>query len=139
MAAEEANEVNMVVMKSNDDEKFKVTDLEARMSMTIKHMIQDGCVDNTIRLVNINGKISTKVAEYCKKHAGSQALATLAADADGVGIDCKASVDNNPDNTSNDELKDWVTEFVEVEMVTIFKHILVSNPCRLFPLPSSGY
>lgn len=61
-----------------------------------------------IPLPNVPGKILSKVIEYCKFH-----------------VDAQKTVDNKPAKTE-DEVKQWDTEFVKVDQATLFDLILVS-------------
>lgn len=83
-------------------------------------MIQDSCANNTIPLAN---------HQWQDPGQGGT---------DGAGTVSKASVNDDNNNAFDDGLKGWDTELVKVDMVTIFKLILVSTPYLLFPLPSSG-
>jgi S-phase kinase-associated protein 1 len=62
-----------------------------------------------IPLPNVPGKILSKVIEYCKFH-----------------VDAQKTVDNKPAKTE-DEVKQWDTEFVKVDQATLFDLILVSH------------
>ncbi|CAL9006253.1 unnamed protein product [Prunus brigantina] len=46
-----------ITVKSDDGETFEVEEAVAMQSQTIKHMVEDDCVDGAIPLPN-----------YCKKH-----------------------------------------------------------------------
>lgn len=61
-----------------------------------------------IPLPNVPGKILSKVIEYCKFH-----------------VEAGKQVDNKPAKTE-DEIKQWDTEFVKVDQATLFDLILVS-------------
>lgn len=81
-------------------------------SQTIKHMIEDDCVDNVIPIPNVTGKILSKVIEYCKKHVDA-----AAASASTKAEDKVASAD--------DDLKSFDADFVKVDQATLFDLILV--------------
>lgn len=66
-----------------------------------------------IPLPNVPGKILSKVIEYCKFH-----------------VDAQKTVDNKPAKTE-DEVKQWDTEFVKVDQATLFDLILVSHARKL--------
>lgn len=72
-------------------------------SQTIKHMIEDDCVDNGIPLHNVTSGILAKVIEYCKKH-----------------------VDAASASAADDDLKAWDADFVKVDQATLFDLILVT-------------
>ncbi|KAL6227673.1 hypothetical protein ACLB2K_001630 [Fragaria x ananassa] len=77
------NTKKMFTLRSSDGEAFEVEEAVALQSQTIKHMIEDDCVERGISLPNVSGKILTKVIKYYKKHVGavakdSRQVATLA-------------------------------------------------------------
>uniref|UniRef100_A0A453KIV1 SKP1 component POZ domain-containing protein n=1 Tax=Aegilops tauschii subsp. strangulata TaxID=200361 RepID=A0A453KIV1_AEGTS len=57
----------MITLISSDGESFEATEEAAKMSVTIKHMIEDGCADDGIPLPNVPAKILSMVIEYCNK------------------------------------------------------------------------
>ena len=101
-----------ITLKSSDGESFEVDEAVALESQTIKHMIEDDCADNGIPLPNVTSKILAKVIEYCKKHVEAP---------------------KTDDRAADDELKNWDSDFVKVDQVTLFDLILVS---RFFSLLS---
>ncbi|KAG9131285.1 hypothetical protein Leryth_006151 [Lithospermum erythrorhizon] len=99
-----------ITLKSSDGEDFEIDESVALQSQTIKHMIEDDCVDNSIPLPNVTSKILSKVIEYCKKHVEA----------------------NGPDSTTaataaDDELKAFDADFVKVDQATLFDLILAAN------------
>lgn len=64
-----------------------------------------------IPLPNVNGKILAKVIEYCRFHV----------DASKKGPDDKPA-------KSEDDVKQWDTDFVKVDQATLFDLILVRGP-----------
>ncbi|CAK9143847.1 unnamed protein product [Ilex paraguariensis] len=58
-----------ISLLSSDGEVFEVDETVAMEALTIKHMIEDDCADDTIPLPNVTSTILSKVIEYCKKHA----------------------------------------------------------------------
>ncbi|GMI91346.1 ARABIDOPSIS SKP1 HOMOLOGUE 1, UFO INTERACTING PROTEIN 1, S phase kinase-associated protein 1 [Hibiscus trionum] len=91
----------IITLRSSDGENFEVEEAVALESQTIKHMIEDDCVDNGIPLPNVTSKILSKVIEYCKKHVDAP--------------------------NSDDELKSWDADFVKVDQATLFDLILAAN------------
>ncbi|KAL5577680.1 hypothetical protein UlMin_019379 [Ulmus minor] len=91
-------------------------------SQTIKHMIEDNCVDNGIPLPNVTSKILSKVIEYCKKHVETPKLDEHA-------------------TTIDDELKAWDADFVKVDQATLFDLILRLwvNLCLCVVLLAANY
>ncbi|XP_072967792.1 SKP1-like protein 1B [Typha angustifolia] len=102
-----------ITLKSSDGEVFEVEELVAMESQTIKHMIEDDCVENSIPLPNVTSKILSKVIEYCKKHVDAAAAS-------------KASADESS-KAADEELKQWDSEFVKVDQATLFDLILAAN------------
>ncbi|GAU13377.1 hypothetical protein TSUD_175300 [Trifolium subterraneum] len=96
-----------IILKSSDNESFEVEQAIAIQSLTIKHMVEDDCADETgIPIPNVTGKILAKVIEYCKKHVEA------------------ASVEEKP---SDEELKQFDKDFVVVDQNTLFDLILAAN------------
>ncbi|KAE8715568.1 SKP1-like protein 1B [Hibiscus syriacus] len=98
----------IITLRSSDGETFEVDEAVALELQTIKHMIEDDCVENGIPLPNVTSKILSKIIEYCKKHV-------QAANSD----DRSVSID--------DELKSWDADFVKVDQATLFHLILAAN------------
>ena len=95
-----------VTLKGSDGETFDVDEAVALESQTIKHMIEEDCIDNGIPLPNVTSKILCKVIEYCKKHVETP---------------------RTDDRTVDEELKNWDAEFVKVDQATLFDLILAAN------------
>ncbi|KAJ4834531.1 SKP1-like protein 1A [Turnera subulata] len=104
-----STEAKKITLKSSDGETFEVDQVVALESQTIKHMIEDDCVDNEIPLPNVTSKILAKVIEYCKKHVE------------------EAAADKDKDKSSDEALKNWDTDFVKVDQNTLFDLILAAN------------
>ncbi|GAU38153.1 hypothetical protein TSUD_263770 [Trifolium subterraneum] len=97
-----------ITLKCFDGETFDVEEAVALESQTIKHMIEDDCIDSGIPLPNVTGKILAKVIEYCKKH-----------------VQGASSEEEKPLN--EDALKAWDLDFVKVDQTTLFELILAAN------------
>uniref|UniRef100_A0A453KIX3 SKP1-like protein n=1 Tax=Aegilops tauschii subsp. strangulata TaxID=200361 RepID=A0A453KIX3_AEGTS len=100
----------MITLISSDGESFEATEEAAKMSVTIKHMIEDGCADDGIPLPNVPAKILSMVIEYCNN-----------ADEDD---------DNNNNNASageKEDLKSFDASLVAVDQATLFDIILAAN------------
>jgi hypothetical protein len=69
----------------------------------------DTGTEDIIPLPNVPGKILAKVIEYCKFH-----------------VEANKKVDDKPAK-SEDDIKQWDTEFVKVDQATLFDLILVSE------------
>merc|ERR1719231_1737157 len=84
---------------------FEVEQAVAFESETVKNMIEDTGVDAPIPLPNVSSKILAKVIEYCKHH-----------------VEAKKS-----ENASEEDTKNFDTEFVKVDQATLFELILAAN------------
>ncbi|XP_071691428.1 SKP1-like protein 1B [Rutidosis leptorrhynchoides] len=93
------------VLKSSDGETFEVEEAVALQSQTIKHMIEDNCADTIIPIPNVTSKILSMVIQYCKIHAESP----------------------KNDKKSEDDLKTFDADFVQVDQDTLFDLILAAN------------
>ncbi|CAN6219174.1 unnamed protein product [Urochloa humidicola] len=116
-----------ITLISSDNEKFEVPEASATLSLTIRHMIEDGCTDGGVPLPNVSSKILAKVLEYCNKHAPAEAAAgegssSSDAAAGEAGSSSSAAV------ASNEELKVFDDAFVDVDSIaTLFDIILAAN------------
>ncbi|KAM5573441.1 SKP1-like protein 1A [Rosa sericea] len=98
-AATTSSEKKIITLKSSDGETFDIEEVVALESQTIKHMVEDDCVDNGIPLPNVTGVILAKVIEYCKKHVEERTA----------------------------ELKTWDREYIDVDQNVLFDLILAAN------------
>ncbi|KAK9813982.1 hypothetical protein WJX73_007845 [Symbiochloris irregularis] len=99
-----------VKLNSSDDQSFEVDKEVAYQSETVKNMIEDLNDETTnVPLPNVSGRILAKVIEYCKYHA-----------------DVKAKDGEKPAK-SEDDVKNFDTEFVKVDQGTLFELILAAN------------
>ena len=96
--------VKKVTLKSSDGEIFEVEETVAMESQTIKSLIEDDCANNAIPLPNVTSHILSLVIQYCKEHTSSS--------------DSKSS-------ESNEELKAWDTQFINVDLNVLFDLIMV--------------
>ncbi|VVB08321.1 unnamed protein product [Arabis nemorensis] len=110
--------VRKITLKSSDGETFEVDEVVALESQTIKHMIEDDCADDGIPLPNVTSKILSKVIEYCKKHTDAAAKSETT---DAASATTVASA------SSDDDLKNWDSEFIKVDQSTLFDLILAAN------------
>ncbi|KAK9749650.1 hypothetical protein RND81_02G141100 [Saponaria officinalis] len=113
IATETTESSKKILLKSFDDEDFKVDKIIALESKTIKHMIEDDCTDNVIPLPNVTGKILAKVIEYCKKHVESSEKKKDSSDTTTAGFG--GGVGGGGGGIVDDELKSWDAEFVNVD------------------------
>ncbi|XP_075474486.1 SKP1-like protein 1A [Primulina tabacum] len=91
-----------IMLKSSDGDTFEVEELVAMESLTIRNIIEDDCADAVIPLPNVTSKILTKVIEYCKRHVQAE-------------------------SETDDVLKKFDTDFVDVDQDTQFDLILAAN------------
>ncbi|CAH8261360.1 unnamed protein product [Arabidopsis lyrata] len=94
----------IIKLKSSDGESFEIKEEAARQSQTIFHLIDDDCTDKEIPVPNVTGKILSMVVEYLNKHH--------------VG-------DANP--STDEDLKKWDAEFMQIDQSTIFDLIMAAN------------
>ncbi|KAI4991180.1 hypothetical protein ZWY2020_039551 [Hordeum vulgare] len=116
----------MFTLISSDGESFEVTEAAAKMSETIKHMIEDGCADDGIPLPIVYAKIISKVIEYCNKHVAAAADNN----SNNASDDHNSNNDTRDDDNSNGEkedLKSFDASFVTVDQATLFDIILAAN------------
>ena len=103
--------VKKVTLKSSDGEIFEVEETVAMESQTIKSLIEDDCANNTIPLPNVTSRILSLVIQYCKEHTSSS--------------------DSNS-SKSNEELKAWDTQFINVDQNVLFDLIMVCTQNQTF-------
>ncbi|MFS7927780.1 putative S-phase kinase-associated protein [Helianthus anomalus] len=96
-----------IVLKTSDGETFEVEELVVLESQTIKHMIEDDCANTTIPLPNVTSKTLSMVIEYCKKHV--------------------ESTKSEDKKTAEEDLKAFDSEFVKVDVDSLFDLILAAN------------
>nr|GEX22156.1 SKP1-like protein 1B [Tanacetum cinerariifolium] len=101
-----ASSTKVILIKSSDGETFKLDEMVALESQTIKHMIEDECADTVIHLPNVTRRILSKVIEYCKKYVKAP---------------------KTEDKVAEEDLKSFDTDFVKVDQGTLFDLILAAN------------
>lgn len=101
--------MSKVKLTSSDNQMFEVEEEVAFESQTVKNMIEDTGTEEIIPLPNVSGRILAKVIEYCKYH-----------------VDANKKVDDKPVK-SEDDIKQWDSEFVKVDQATLFDLILAAN------------
>ncbi|KAK9283094.1 hypothetical protein L1049_011324 [Liquidambar formosana] len=95
------SKLKMLKLKASHGEVFEVEEYIAVQSKTIKNMVEDGCADTTIPVVNVDGKTLASVMEWCKIHADEKATA--------------------------DDLKKWDAEFAEKDQAELYDLIMAAN------------
>ncbi|CAN6168382.1 unnamed protein product [Urochloa humidicola] len=123
----------MITLISSDNEKFEVAEAAATLSLTIRHMIEDGCTDGGVPLPNVSSEILAMVLEYCNKHAAPAATASAEAAAGEGSSSTDAAAGEGSSSSaavvaSNEELKAFDDAFVDVDSIaTLFDIILAAN------------
>lgn len=103
---------DQVVLQSQDGVDFKVEVKVAKMSETIKNLIEDAGIDAPIPLPNVTGKILSKVVEYCKYHTENPTL---------------VKNDEKKDEKRTDDIIGWDLDFCKVDQPMLFELILAAN------------
>lgn len=101
---------NHVVLQSQDGQTFKIEVKVAKMSETVKNLIEDAGTDSIVPLPNVSGKILSKVLEYCKYH-----------------VENPVAVSENKEEKRTDDIIGWDMVFVKVDQATLFELILAAN------------
>lgn len=102
---------DQVTLESQDQQSFAVEVKVAKMSETIKNLIEDAGVDNPIPLPNVTGKILAKVVEYCKYHTEHPTAVS----------------EDKKDEKRTDDIIGWDLDFCKVDQATLFELILAAN------------
>merc|ERR1712013_544741 len=98
----------VLTLTSGDNKEFKVEEKVAKMSITIKQLLEDLGSDEPIPLPNVQSPILSKVLEFCEKHKDD------------------APPSDNPDASTQDDDQDL--EFCkEFDQATLFEMIKASN------------
>uniref|UniRef100_A0A0D9VAX0 SKP1-like protein n=1 Tax=Leersia perrieri TaxID=77586 RepID=A0A0D9VAX0_9ORYZ len=110
MAAADGEGGKMITLISSERERFQVSEAAASLSKTVANMIEDGCADDGVPLINVSSAVLAKVLEYCNQHA------TKASD-------------------EAEKLESFDAKFIDVDRTTLFDLILAANymniPCLL--------
>lgn len=103
-----------VQLQSQDGQVFSVPLQVAKMSETVKNLIDDiGVSEVAIPLPNVTGKILEKVIIYCNYHIEHPTPVTEG--------------DDKTDEKRTDNIIPWDKEFCEVDQATLFELILAAN------------
>ena len=120
-AAAAAASDKKVKLASSDDQEFEVSEDLAKMSATIKAILEDmGDMDAPIPLPNVNGAILNKVIQYCQ-HQLEHPTPT-------------SDDKKDDDEKASDEMSEWDQEFCKVDQATLFDLILAANYLDIKPL-----
>ena len=100
----------IATLQSQDGQEFKVEIKVAKMSETIKNLIEDAGVDHPIPLPNVSGKILSKVVEYVRHHSESPVVQS-----------------EKTDDKRTDDINDWDLDFCKIDQTMLFELILAAN------------
>jgi S-phase kinase-associated protein 1 len=122
-----------VTLQSYDGQEFTVLLKAAKMSDTIKNLIEDAGTDGVIPLPNVTGKILQKVIEYCMHHVNDPVAAVKedAATAAAAGDEPLIKV---PKVKRTDDISSWDQEFCNVDLRTKVELTLAANYLDIKPL-----
>ena len=95
-----------VILQSQEGQEFKVEVKIAKLSETMKNLIEDIGIEEPIPVPNVTGKILSKVVEWSKYHSEHPTAA-------------------NEKPTEN--IISWDAEFCKVDHSTLFELILAAN------------
>jgi len=107
-----------VKLQSVDEQEFTVSIDVAKMSETVKHMVEDIGADQVIPLPNVTGKILQKVIAYCQYHLEHPTPVS----------------EEKKDEKRTDDISPWDLEFCKVDQATLFELILAANYLDIRPL-----
>lgn len=102
----------VVVIQSQDGQEYKVFVKAAKMSETVKSLIEDAGTEGVIPLPNVSGAILAKVIEYARYHSENPTPV--------VKEEQKAEL-------RTDDICEWDLEFCKVDQPTLFELILAAN------------
>jgi len=110
----------MIEITSSDNQEFTIPLEAAKMSDTLRNLIEDAGTENAIPLPNVTGKILAKVVEYAKYH---------------LEHPTPASEDKkDPKEKRTDDIAPWDMDFCKVEQDELFELILAANYLDIKPL-----
>lgn len=104
---------NKIKLQSRDAVLFEVEEDTAFLSQTVKNLVEDAGSADAIPLPNVSGSILAKVLEYCVYHA-----------------EAGKEKEGDKPTRSEDQVRQWDSDFVKVDQATLFDLILV-GPVRL--------
>ena len=96
---------DQVILQSQDGQDFQVEVGVAKMSETVKNLIQDAGVDAPVPLPGVTGKILEKIVDYMKYHTEHSTI----------------------ENKEDYAVTTWDLDFCKVDQPTLFEMILAAN------------
>eukprot|EP00051_Salpingoeca_urceolata_P024255 m.423414 g.423414 ORF g.423414 m.423414 type:complete len:169 (-) comp20211_c2_seq3:4819-5325(-) len=118
--AEGGDDDRIVKLRSSDERDFEVPVSVAKMSVTIKNMLEDlGWEDDDmpIPLPNVTGAILEKVIAYCTQHKDDPVL-----------------TEEQALEKRTEEITGWDADFTKVDQGTLFEMILAANFLDIKPM-----
>jgi len=106
MSKDVESSTKKITLMSSDGEMFEIEKAVVMESETIKNFIKDVPDITRIPIPKVSGKILAMVIQYCKKHVDSA---------------------NSNEKPSEDDLKKWDTEFIQLEQPILLDLILAAN------------
>ncbi|XP_062227703.1 SKP1-like protein 1B [Phragmites australis] len=121
--------VTTITLICSDNEAFEVPEAAASMSLTIRHLIEDGCADGGIPLPNVTAGILAKVLEYCSKHVAASSEAGSASDAasNSEAGSSSNAVDAATAPEKEEDLASFDKAFIDVEQDTLYDLLMAAN------------
>ncbi len=98
-----------VIIQSNDKQDFTVKVKYAKMSETMKDLIEDAGVENVVPLPNVSGAILEKIVQYITYHSENPII------------------ESGEDEKTVNDITPWDVEFAKVEQSELFELILAAN------------
>lgn len=111
-----SEEDDQVCLLSSEGEKIEIDIKVAKMSETIKNLIEDTGIEDAIPLPNVNAKILKKVIEYCNHH-----------------VDNPVPVSDEEEKRT-DDIAPWDANYCKVDQATLFELIMAANFLDIKPL-----
>ncbi|XP_047331815.1 SKP1-like protein 1A [Impatiens glandulifera] len=103
---------NKIVLKTSDNKRLTMKKTIANQSQTLKQMVKNDGANKVIHLSNITYKIMVKVKEYCNKHANDP---------------LNSCFESTKEILVDQELKKFDSEFVQVDVETLFHLIMAAR------------
>ncbi len=101
-----------VTLISSDGKEYPVTVSVAKMSNTLKDLIEDSGIELPIPLPNVTARILEKVIAYCEYH---------------IEHPTPAPAEEENKEKRSDDISPWDRDFCNVDQSTLFEMILAAN------------
>lgn len=101
---------DMMTLTSSDGQDFVVAVTVAKMSDTVKNLIEDAGLEKPIPLPNVDAAILKRVIDYCQYHT-----------------EHPDAVSEDKEEKRTDDIIAWDLEFCKVEQTVLFQMILAAN------------